>query len=53
MRRQNYERTDIKLGEDWLTVGKALSIAKGNTSLIITDEAVKKISESWTSSSKL
>ncbi|SNR27980.1 histidine ammonia-lyase [Maribacter sedimenticola] len=37
----------FKLGEDWLTVGKALSIAKGNTSLIITDEAVKKISKSW------
>ncbi|TVZ16612.1 histidine ammonia-lyase [Maribacter sp. MAR_2009_72] len=37
----------FKLGEDWLTVGKALSIAKGNTSMSITDEAVKKISKSW------
>ncbi|WP_405380110.1 histidine ammonia-lyase [Maribacter sp. LLG6340-A2] len=37
----------FRLGEDWLTVGKALSIAKGKTEIIISNETVEKINNSW------
>ncbi|TLP74503.1 histidine ammonia-lyase [Maribacter sp. ACAM166] len=38
----------FKLGEDWLTAGKALEIANGKISIILSDETQQKIAKSWT-----
>lgn len=37
----------FKLGEDWLTSGKALEIASGKIPILLTDETQKKIIKSW------
>lgn len=35
------------LGEDWLTAGIALSICKGNTSILLSEKTRNKIKNSW------
>lgn len=37
----------FKLGEDWLTAGKAMNLAKGSLQLMITATTEKKITDSW------
>lgn len=37
----------FKLGEDWLTVGKALEITENKISVLLSSETEKKIEKSW------
>ena len=37
----------FKLGEDWLTSGKALAISNGEISVVLSDETRQKIDKSW------
>ena len=37
----------FKLGEDWLTTGKALEITENKISVILSNETEKKIEKSW------
>ena len=37
----------FKLGEDWLTAGKAMNLAQGSLPLMITATTEKKITDSW------
>ena len=37
----------FKLGEDWLTAGKAMQIVNGNLSTVLSETTEQKIQESW------
>ena len=37
----------FKLGEDWLTAGKAMHIVNGNLSTVLSETTEHKITKSW------